>query len=77
VTEDQAQQIWASMQDEIEDRLLDIRPKLKSFEAYLIKRKCREAIIALFKTTDDAGVIRRAVRAVFDDFKYRKRSRFA
>lgn len=74
MTPDAAREAYRSIHDEIAGYLVDVRPKLKSYDAHIVVERVREAVLAAYPTTDDAAVLREVALARFKffPFKYRK-----
>lgn len=76
MTKDEAAKAWAEMHPDLQARLLDVRPKLKSYEAFLIEQKAREAVLAIYETADDAEALRQVALEAFTGLPYKKTSPF-
>ncbi len=76
MTPTNAQRAWADMHTELCDRLADVRPKLKDYEAHMLLTKARQAVLAVYEETEDAGVLRAAALSAFVGLPYMKTSQY-
>lgn len=59
----QAQLAWGTIHDELEERFLKRRPKMKSFEVHHSLEVARKAVAGLYKTADFAALRKAAFKA--------------
>lgn len=76
MTKDQAAAAWREIEPELADRLGDVRPKLKNYEAFMIMQKARNAVISAFPETNDTDVLRAAALIAFVGLPYMKTSKY-
>lgn len=76
MTPAEAQALWASMQTEMHERLLAVRPKLKSYDAALLWEHARRIVVAKFAETQDAEALRAEAFGVFAKCRYVRGARF-
>lgn len=77
VSPEAASAAWRdTIEPELHARLLDARPKLKSYEAHMLKDKAREAVIAAMATSNDPGELLAVALAPLAGLKYVRGSRF-
>lgn len=77
MTREEASQAWRAIFPELEDRLLAIRPKLKSYDAQLVLVIARRMVIAKLDEITTVEQLRAIALEPFARFKYLKRSPFA
>lgn len=77
MTTDEAKAAWREFYEEMDERLGDARPKLKSYEATLIIEKARAAVIAAYPSAASAEALREVAFEPFKKLAYLKSSRFS
>lgn len=63
MTKKEAQLAWGSIHDELEEKFLKRRPKMKSFEVQHALAVARKAVLELYKTADYAALRKVAFEA--------------
>jgi hypothetical protein len=76
MTRADADRIWGHIHNELSERLADVRPKLRSYDAALAMNRARLAVIAKTLDTDNELEIRAAALQAFPKFTYKRTSKF-
>lgn len=71
MTKEQAVAAYPAIHAEISDYLVDVRPKLKSFEAHLAHEKIRECVVEAHPQAADAEALREIALAKFATFGFK------
>lgn len=77
MTPAEAQAAWSAIAPELDQRCVDARPKLASFEARLLLHRARQAVIAAFPAATDPAALHALARDPFAALRYVRGSRFA